>query len=160
MIRTLLLALFVSLALQPSTAYAAGTITKSSDVISNYGFADPVKRVRVVTVAWTADASAATVPTLSLALKGYLIKVVTNPGATAPTDNYDITLGDPEDSALDAANSTLLNRDTANTEQVYPVLGSTPVIPVFLSGTYSLAVTNNSVNSATGRIIFYLVDHL
>ena len=116
-------------------------------------------RIEKVTTSWTADDSDGSIPTLSIPLNGWLIKTVTNPGSTAPTDNYDITLTDPEDSALDAAVSTIINRDTANTEQVYNV-ASGAVTPILLAGTYGVAIAGNSVNSATGKIIFYLADEL
>lgn len=139
----------------------AGTISASRS-FSNYGKGAHSKRVEVVTIDWTADASDATVPSLSLDLQGYCIKAITNPGATAPTANYDIALGDPEDSSLDALAAALANRATATTEQVYPAIAGSPgtvtSFPPFLAGTYSLAISNNAVNSATGRIILYLVD--
>lgn len=122
------------------------------------------KRCEIVTVDWVADAAAATVPDLSLDLKGYVIKVITNPGSTAPTANYDIALEDPEDNALDPLAGALGNRHTTNTEQVYPAIAGAPgtvtSFPPFLCGTYNIAVSNNAVNSATGRIIFYLVDEV
>jgi hypothetical protein len=42
---------------------------------------------------------------------------VTNPGATAPTDNYDIVVNDAD--GVDVAAGVLANRDTANSEQAY-----------------------------------------
>jgi hypothetical protein len=117
------------------------------------------KRVEIVTTSWVADDAAATVPTLSLELKGFVLKVVTNPGSTAPTANYDISVTDPEDSALDAMATLLNNRHTSTTEQVYPLI-SGAACPIFLCGTYGIAVANNAVNSATGTITFYLVDSL
>lgn len=120
---------------------------------------DIMRHVEKVTIDWVADDADGSVPALSLPLAGFLLKAITNPGSTAPTANYDIALGDPEDSALDAFAGALQNRHTTTTEQVYPLVTGA-AIPIFLSGTYSLALTNNSVNSATGRIILYLVDSL
>lgn len=136
----------------------AGTITLASREKVNYGLSES-KRCEIVTVSFVGDAANGTVPVLSIPLYGYLLKVVTNPGSTAPTDNWDIALQDPADSALDAAAGKLVDRDTTTTEQVYPVV-SGAVTPIFLAGTYGLAVTGNSVNSATGDIILYLVDGL
>lgn len=142
----------------PSFVFAAGS-TSVTRAHKGYGKAGNEKTVEIVTVSFTADASDASVPDTSIELKGYVLKVITNPGSTAPTDNYDIDLGDPADAALDALAGGLANRDTANTEQAFPVL-TNGVVPVFLSGTYTLGVSNNAVNSATGDIIFYLVDSL
>ena len=53
-------------------------------------------------------------------VSGKLIKAITNPGATAPTDNYDITIKD--DQAFDVLTNcedNLVDRDTTNTEEVY-----------------------------------------
>lgn len=143
---------------------AGSSSSISSQVFTDYSKSATGKRVEIITVAWTADNADGTVPALSLALNGYLIKVITNPGATAPTANYDIALGDPEDSNLDALNGALANRHTSTTEQVYPMHAGAPGTvsshPIFLSGAYSLTVSNNAVNSATGRIIFYLTDEV
>lgn len=136
---------------------AGSSHTLTSLVFREIGKGGESRRVEIVTCDWVADDTTGAVPTLSLPLDGYVVKVITNPGSTAPTSNYDITLTDPEDSSLDAMASLLLNRHTSTTEQVYPLI-SGGSIPIFLSGTYGLAVANNSVNSATGRIIFYLVD--
>jgi hypothetical protein len=134
----------------------AGTNTLTSRVRREFGKAER-RGVEIVTVDWVADASAATVPNLTITLDGYLVKVVTNPGSTAPTDLYDITLGDPEDSNLDAAGGLLANRATTTTQQVYTLVSGASS-PLLLAGDYTLAISNNAVNSASGRIIFYLTD--
>ena len=72
-------------------------------------------------------------------MDGWLMKVVTNPGATAPTDDYDITLVD--ELGVDAAASLLLNRDTANTEMVTTFVSGAPT-PLFLAGTHTFTVAN------------------
>lgn len=116
------------------------------------------RRVEKVTVAWTAHTDGS-FTTTNIDLAGFVLKVVTNPGSTAPTANYDISLTDPDGSDLDAMATLLNNRHTTATEQVYPLI-SGGSIPIFLCGTYGLAIANNSVNAATGTIIFYLVDDL
>ena len=137
----------------------AGTLSVTSRQFIDYSKDAKAKRCEKVICDFVGDASNGTVPALNLELKGFLLKVVTNPGSTAPTANYDITLLDPDGADLDAAESKLLNRHTSNTEAVYPlVTGSTT--PVFLLGTYTLTIANTSVNNATGRIIFYLIDSL
>jgi len=131
--------------------HAAGTmaVTERVDLTHPY-------HGKKITVSWTADAADGSLPNnLDLAMGGLVLKVVTNPGATAPTDNYDIACGDPNDSTLDVFATTLNNRDTANTEQVYPVV-SGATAPVYVSHC-TLQITNNSVNSATGAIHFYVL---
>ncbi len=118
------------------------------------------KEVNVVIVDWVGDSADGSVPnTMINGLYGFLVKAVFNPGSTAPTSNYDIALGDPEDTALDAAATLFNNRHTTASEQVYPLI-SGAAIPLFLAGNYQFQLTNNSVNSATGRMILYLIENL
>lgn len=49
---------------------------------------------------------------------GEVIALVTDPGATAPTDDYDITITDVE--GYDVLQGAGANRDTANTETATP----------------------------------------
>ncbi len=137
---------------------AVGTISVTSREDREIGRASR-KRLEIITVDLVGSSTDGTVPVLQVPMTGYLIKVITNPGTTAPTDNWDIILGDPEDAALDAAGSTLLNRHTTTSQQVYPLV-SGAASPILLAGTYALTVSGTSVNSATARIIFYLVDSL
>jgi len=103
---------------------------------------------------WTADAAAATVPATSTkSLAGYIVKVVTDPGATAPTDNYDITLTDSD--SVDVMGGALANRDQSSTEQAVPKIGAAYGASFFI-GTLTLNLSNNSVNSATGEVKVYI----
>jgi hypothetical protein len=89
-------------------------------------------------------------------MDGWLMKVVTNPGATAPTDDYDITLID--DLGVDAAASLLLNRDTTNTEMVTTFVSGAPT-PLFLAGTHTFTVANaGDVKDLVCTM--YLLDHI
>lgn len=109
--------------------------------------------VRRVIVDFVADAAAATVPdTVLPRFEGRIAELTTNPGSTAPTDNYDLTLIDDEGS--DRLQGLGANRDTANTETV-PIVYAASTIhpPVALGETLTLKLANNAVNSATGRII-------
>lgn len=111
------------------------------------------KKIKVVNIAWTADVAAATVPdTVLNDLKGYLVKVITNPGSTAPTANYDIMLLDYDDSTVDAANAAIVNRHTTSSEIVLPT------VPPLLCGNYTFNLTNNAVNSATGVCILFIEE--
>lgn len=108
--------------------------------------------VRKVVVDWVADAAAATVPdTILPRIEGRLAELTTDPGATAPTDNYDITLIDAD--GVDRLQGVGANRDTATTETA-PVVysGSTIHPPVSLADVLTLKIAGNAVNSATGRV--------
>jgi len=108
----------------------------------------------LVTYTWTADDSNGSVPaTASKSLAGYIVKVVTDPGATAPTDDYDITLTDSD--GVDVMGGALADRDTANTEQAVPKIGAA-YGGSFFTGALTLNISNNSVNSATGEVKVYI----
>lgn len=150
-----LLALFLLLS---NLAFGVGTYSVSRNtVVSSAGGKSAYHKV---VVSWVGDAADGTMPVISIPLYGTLVKVVTNPGSTAPTANYDIDLTDPSDSALSATSTALNNRHTTTTEQVYPLLAGSPgtvtAVPVVLAGTYGLAITNNSQAGATGTIELYL----
>lgn len=134
----------------PSVAFCAGSwATPVYDSVSSSS------GIKTVTFAWTADAADHTtpnytVPAAALAfMEGYWIYwVETNPGATAPTDNYDITM--LSSGGADMFRSKLLNRDEANTEVVKG-------LNIPCDGTaLTIVVSNNLVNSATGTIKLYL----
>lgn len=101
----------------------------------------------------TADASDATFPATALSAAtpafngGKLLNLRTNPGATAPTANYDITLVDGD--GLDRLQGVGANRHTTNSEEVNIVYSGTAINPVAASGeTLTLTIANNAVNSA------------
>ena len=51
------------------------------------------------------------------AINGRIVKVIYNPGSTAPTDNWDVTIAAPDGEDILLGNGT--NHDTANTEFTY-----------------------------------------
>lgn len=111
--------------------------------------------VRRVQVDWVADDATGAVPATALPkFEGRLLACITNPGATAPTANYDITLVDDE--GADRLQGVCANRHTTSTEQV-PVVYSGSTVPPVVDGDETLTFTlaNNIVNSASGRAIFF-----
>lgn len=113
---------------------------------------DGVVRYAVITA--TADAADGTFPTktlraLGVYAEGTFLALQTNPGAVAPTDNYDITLIDGD--GVDRFNSVGLNRDTSNSERV-AVTGAPFVAD---DETLTLTIAGNSVNSAVVVITLY-----
>jgi len=110
-----------------------------------------VKRGRIgcITLTITGDASDGSVPDTVLATKigGYLLALETNPGATAPTANYDITLVDAD--GHDVLEGVGANRHTSTTEKVSIVYSGTAVHPpVGKVDVLTVNVDNNSVASA------------
>lgn len=111
--------------------------------------------LRRIQVDWTADAADGSVPNTVLpAFEGRIIALETNPGAVAPTDNYDLALTNGE--GADKLAGAGANRDTANTEAAAVAFASTSIpVPVDRDETLTLAISNNAVNSATGRVVIY-----
>ncbi len=111
-------------------------------------------RLEKVAISWQSDASGNC--TKVVELNGWLIKAVTNPDATAPTANYDITLVDAD--GIDVAEGLLANRHTANSESVYFLATGAPV-PVFVQGSYTFTVAAAG-DSKLGVCTFYLAESL
>jgi len=132
-----------------SVAFAAGTLTTTRTQTQ----LPSGKIVDIVQIDWTSDASGNA--DVAVTLNGYLIKAITDPGSTAPTDDYDITL---VQNGVDAAATLLTNRDTANSEQVYPLV-SGAATPIFLVGSHTFTVANAG-NAKVGTAYFYLIDSL
>lgn len=131
----------------------AGTVTVTREEIKPSQ--RNTKHVTKVIVDWTSDADGDADVAIKN-LSGWLVKVVTDPGSSAPTDNYDVTLID-EDGA-DALQSLCLNRDTSNSESVYTLVTGAAT-PVLLAGTHTFTVANAG-NAASGRAVLYMVESL
>ena len=124
----------------------AGTLTLTSHK-------GPSPVVGLITVDGTADAADGSFPTLVLpAFEGRLVALITNPGATAPTALYDITLVDAD--GADRMQGVGANRSATATEQAAIVYASTSVHPpVSISELLTLTLAGNIVNSATVHIV-------
>ena len=113
--------------------------------------------VRKILIDWTSDDTTGAVSGTTRKISGELLKVVTDPGATAPTADYDIAITDEEGAdVLANCYDNLADRHTSNTETVDLFLtgaanvGARPVVCDVLT----VAVTNAG-NSKTGQIIIY-----
>ena len=78
-----------------------------------------------------------------------------NPGSTAPTAGWDITVTDAD--SIDIFGGELLDQDDADSKQAVPLIGSA-YGPRWVNSALTLNITNNSVNSATGDIYLHFVD--
>jgi hypothetical protein len=144
----------IVLLLIPCMAFAEGTVEVSKTTVNGGD-------IEIIAFAFIANAAgAATVPVTNSSSvypgdkAGYIIKVVTDPGSPAPTDNYDITLTDSTTGA-DLLGGEGSNRDTANSEEAVPKIGNAyaaNLVPVY----FSLNLTGNSVNSAAGTVYVYI----
>lgn len=120
--------------------------------------------VRKVICSFTTDDTAGTASGTTRKIVGELVKVITDPGSAAPTDNWDVTLTDENGVDLsihmdDVAIAALIARHTTTTLETYLPLedtagtgrvGAWPVV----CDTITVAVANAG-NSKTGTIILY-----
>lgn len=102
-------------------------------------------------VSWTASSVDGNFTQCSLIypINGILTWVETDPGSTAPTASYDVTLTDALGLSI-----TVSDRSATATEFTKPTAsGSAQAVPVW--GRLLLDISNNSEASATGRIRLY-----
>lgn len=116
---------------------------------------------RKIIVDWVSDDTAGNVTGTTRKIAGALIKGVTDPGATAPDDNYDIAITDPEGlDVLTPSEGELGNRDTANSEQTYFLIADAAMTPAatavhpVVCDALTITITNAG-NSKTGQLIIY-----
>ena len=132
--------------LLPQFAMAAGTVTQTYTKVTN--------DVSCLTYTWTAAAGGSLTSTAStVAINGYVILVVTNPGDTAPTASYSITLTDAD--SCDVMGGTLASRSATATEHAVPKIGDV-YGGRWVSGILTLNLTGNSISSATGTVAVYI----
>lgn len=130
----------------------------SAQTVTQTYLLSPTGRTATITWSWTAAADGSvtganlTVSATNLEkIKGwFLYAMETNPGSTAPTDDYDIVVNDAD--GLDILGGVGANRDTANTEKVLPMIGGTATPVPIDTTSLVLAITNNAVNAATGTV--------
>lgn len=115
------------------------------------------REIKTVSWAWISDGAGAANGVDTIALSGEILRVVTNPGSPAPTDNYDIVILDAD--GADVLGGLGANRDTATTEEFVPVLetvvGSNSYASrVVISSLLTLQVTNAG-NAKQGTVTLY-----
>lgn len=91
----------------------AGTVTVTEQSLGN---------VHKIQWSWTSAIGGAADKVTAANYAGDVLALVTDPGATAPTDNYDITITDPD--GYDVMQGAGADRDTANTETAVPAKAS------------------------------------
>ena len=144
---------FLIVLLLCSSAFAVGTVTISSNTYRPGGSGDLEK----ILISWVGDAADGTVPSTDFSFCGTLQRVAINPGATAPTNLYDVVLTD-EDSfdLLLGVGTDLL---TATSESKIPTkagsVANTWELMTYC-GLATFTLTGNSVHSATGTMTLFL----
>lgn len=115
----------------------ANTIRKAGPII-----------LGTISIPWTSNGSGAATVVID-AFRGFIRRFVTDPAAaaSAPTDNYDITITDAN--GADVLAGTGADRDTANSESVVPAQ------PILVDGALSLVVANAGDTKA-GVVVLYI----
>lgn len=122
---------------------AAGTAT--------IGETRRIGSVRKVLWTWTSGTGAeggTVTSTTTAAFDGKVICLITDPGSTAPTDNYDITITDVD--GIDVLLGAGANRDTANNEYV-----ADASLGAVASSKLTLNITNAG-DAKEGVVVLYL----
>ncbi len=117
----------------------AGTVTVEESFFGS---------VAKIVWSWTSSAGGAADLATVGSYYGTVLAVITNPGATAPTDDYDVTITDVD--SFDVLQGVGANRDTTNTEVASPP----SVSPVF--GKLTLNVSNAG-NAKVGVVTLYVL---
>jgi len=112
---------------------------------------DDVTGIHKVTWAWVSDSVTGAVTCETVKVKGYVQRVVTNPGATAPTADYDIVINDED--GVDIMQGQLADRHTSTSEQAWPLVGTIPV-EVLVLGNLTPVIAAAG-NSKIGTIVLY-----
>lgn len=106
--------------------------------------------VTKITWAWTSATGGAASGTTTGTYTGKVRRVITDPGATAPTDDYDITITDSD--GYDVLDGNGANRDTATTEVLAPsgiIAGSTLTLNIANAG-----------DEKVGTVVLYVTDDM
>jgi len=148
--KTSLIALLLILVALPFIAWAAGTCTQTYQIL-------PTSNVSVLSFSCQTEATGTEFPAtatstdITEAIKGlYITEVRTNPGTTAPTDNYDITITDSD--GIDLMGGTLADRDTSTSEAAAPAIASGVYLSRPVDGTLTLNVTGNTTTAASTAV--------
>ena len=131
-----------------SQTFAAGTCAESIYYKNRWN------GIIVKKLACTADASDASFPNTSIIINGYILKVETDPGATAPTDLYDIVLNSLS-AGVDIMGGEINNRDLSTSEQAMPKIGNG--YGVNYINKITMQITGNTVNSALVDVYIWII---
>lgn len=135
-------------------AVAAGAASSISGA-ETYSRNTPRESVQVITVTWVAHTDGTvTAETIDIDPQGYVFMVVTNPGGTAPTTLYDITLTDAD--GVDIMGGKLADRSATASEQAIPAVMTGVYGGRYVIGGLTLNISNNSVNGAGGTVVIYV----
>jgi hypothetical protein len=133
------LLLTLSLVLAAPVVFAAGTVTTAEITSAS---------TKKITFTWTSAVGGAADATTTAAFDGKLVGLTTDPGATAPTDNYDVAITDAD--GHDVLLGAGTDRDTANTEHV-----AEASLGAVARSRLTLAITNAG-DAKQGVVVIYI----
>lgn len=90
-------------------------------------------------------------------IKGWVFMLITDPGATAPTDNYDITIED--EFGLDILEGIGANRHTSTTQMARITVNSNAA-ERYVNSVCTFKIANQGVNSALGIVYLFVRRNL
>lgn len=141
--------LLVACAFMQVTVNGAHAATGSCTVAYSTTGSPDIQKIVVTCTGGTAGEAGQIANTTIVPRKGWIFLAETNPGTTAPTDNYDLVLNNVN--GIDVMGGALMNRDEANSE------AATPAVSGWLDGgALTLVVTNNSVASSTFTLTLWI----
>lgn len=113
--------------------------------------------IKKIIMDWTSDASGDVSGTATAFREGEILRVdfIPDSGGTQPTDQYDVTLTDPD--SIDVLAGVGANQGNAASESLFPALTNGTAGnsgPVFFVGALSLVVANAG-NAKGGKVIVY-----
>jgi len=137
----------VSILFAASIVMAASTATQHH---SRFG------SLNILLISWTAAAGGAFTSYETRNINGMVWGVETDPGVSAPTASYDITLKDQY--GLDIMGAKLADRASGETQFVQPYnTDQSEYLSMPVHGPLTVAISNNSVTAATGKIMIYYI---
>lgn len=113
-----------------------------------------VGEVSTVTCEWTSNSSGTF--TDSFKIRGTITKAnfIPDKGATAPTDQYDVTITDEYGNNILEVDGTNLGSDLSGTSNVTYSMTSDPVLCVSVAGELTINVSNAGASKG-GKIVIY-----
>ena len=119
-----------------------GSVTSTTTWVSGQKF-------KVVKYHWVASTLSVTPYANLESPDGLVYGFITDPGTTAPEDNYDIYLKDYV-TGVSLTGTTLENRDTTNSELVVPT------VPIPFYGNVGFSLSGNANLESTGDVYLYV----
>jgi hypothetical protein len=110
------------------------------------------------TFAFQGDSATGAVPTLAFPLVGRIARVDYVAGATHVTNSTTMKLLDPTTGTDILAGSVVVTAG-ATSQIFYPIIANGIAIqPIAPSGTYTMSIAANSVDSAVGQFVIYTIE--